>query len=215
MSCDRERRVADVPDFLLLGLVLDEVAGVALRLHLVDQRGGLGGGFVGAGRRIRRRATHGRRAALPDRSSLNSSSSCTRPAYGRCLRVRSASYSRTSGTASAAREDIREANDRQRALGRIRDQVQGRAENDHASGFRADQSAGDVHTFVRRELVQILIAGDAARDLRINLSRNACHASARKPASAIQLRTPAAARHQIAELSGRPSAQPSCANRHK
>ena len=49
MSCDRERRVADVPDFLLLGLVLDEVAGVALRLHLVDQRGGLGGGFVGAG----------------------------------------------------------------------------------------------------------------------------------------------------------------------
>src|ERR1700733_12039587 len=116
--------------------------------------------------------------------------------------------SRTSGTASAAVKTSGKptiASARSGGFG-IRFRVAPRTITQVAS---VPTRARATFTFVRRELVQILIAGDAARNLRINLLEMLAMLPPENLHLAIQLCTRAAARHHIAELSG-----PGRPNRH-
>ena len=73
----------------------------------------------------------------------------------------------TSGHRVGGLVDVVEADDRQHALLRAVDQVERGPQDRDAGDFGADQRARDVEAVLRQQLVEIFVAGDAARDFRI------------------------------------------------
>ncbi len=117
---------------------------------------------------------------------------------------RSARSVSTSGTASAAREDIVEADDGEHALlAGSATRLSVALEDRDAGRFGSDQRARDVEALLRQQLIEIFVAGDAARDLGIARADQVAVAVAECVEGAIDLRAPAAVCENVAELARR------------
>ena len=62
-------------------------------------------------------------------------------------------------------EDVGEADDREHPSPRARDQLERGAEDGDAGALGADQRPGDVEAVLGQQRVEVLVAGDAPRDL--------------------------------------------------
>ena len=96
--------------------------------------------------------------------------------------------------------DIGKADDGDDPLGRVVDQVQGRFEHRDARALRPDERAGDVHPVLGKELVQVLVAGHAARDLGEPRADERLVAAAEFIEAAVDFAAPPARAQDRAEL---------------
>ena len=112
-------------------------------------------------------------------------------------------------------ENIGEADYGKHTLRRTVDQIELGLQNIDAGGLGADQRAGDVEAFFRQQLVEVFVAGHAARNIGQTRADQIGVFVAEIVERPVDLGAPAAGLQDVAQLVVARSGRRSCARRHR